>query len=91
MIILKNKIIDFKITKSAIFIFIPHKILMFELNSLKFVNAIEDVQLDINKTSISVLKDSIILAYCSWSNNSMIKINKCMLDKIITYPVRYCK
>ena len=77
MIILKNKIWDFKLTKDAVFLFARNKILMFEMSSLKFVNAIEDVQLDPKQTSFSVLNDMIVVAFSSWSNPSTIKINKC--------------
>ena len=79
MIILKNKISDFKLTKDAVFLLTGNKILMFEMCSLKFVNAIEDVQPDLNKTSFTVLNNMIVLAYSSLSNPSMIKINKCKI------------
>lgn len=79
MIILKEKIINFYLTKNAIFIMIKHKMLVFELVTLKYVCSFEDVDLPINKMSISLMTNPIIMAYGSWSNKSIIKINKCKL------------
>ncbi len=74
---LKQLIINFKITKNAIFILIPNKILLFELLTLKYVCTFDDVNLDSRKMSVGLLTSPIILAYPTISNKKLIKISKC--------------
>jgi hypothetical protein len=75
---LNEKIIEFQLTKNAIFIMLPYKILLFELSTLKYVCTIEDIGLDVRKYSISYHSNPVILAYASWSNKSVVKVNKCI-------------
>jgi hypothetical protein len=79
MIILKDKIINIKITKNILFITIQNKILVFELRDLKYITTIDDVDTTKieNKHSISTFANPIVVAHTSWSNPDMIKINKC--------------
>jgi hypothetical protein len=76
MIMLQHKILDIKLTKNAIFIQVPFKILMFELISLKYVCSFYDVDSNINRISYGILTNPIVLAYSSQCNKSIIKITK---------------
>jgi hypothetical protein len=76
MIILEEMIVSFKLTKYALFIIIPRKILLFELFSLKYVCTFDDVSIDLKKNALNFTTNPIILAYPSVSNKSHIKISK---------------
>jgi len=80
---LKEMILGFKLTKTALFIIIPQKILLFELVSLKFVCSFEDCNIDIKKMSVSLLTNPIVLASQSGTNKSLIKVTKSKFTLII--------
>ena len=77
MIILKEKIVDFRISKTLIYIMLPFKILIFELFTLQYLGILEDVDFNMNKISFSLESTPNLVAYGSWSNKSIIKISKC--------------
>jgi hypothetical protein len=76
---LQPKILDVKLTKNAIFILVENKIMMFELISLKYVCTFYDVDNDINKSSLGLMTNPVVLAYTSQCNRQIIKISKSKL------------
>lgn len=77
VIILTENIVDFRVSKTLIYITVPEKILIFELMTLQYLGVLEDVDLNMNKISFSIEHNPNIVAYGSWSNSSSIKISKC--------------
>ncbi len=73
-------ILDFKISKNGIFILIPWKILIFDLKTFKYICTLEDVDISVNKFTTALLYSPIIIAYGSWSNKGIIKINKFLTE-----------
>jgi hypothetical protein len=74
---MKEKILDFRISKTLIFIIIPLKILIFELSTLQYLGILEDFFYFDNKLSFSLEKNPNLIAYISNSNRAIIKIHKC--------------
>ncbi len=79
LIILKESIIDFRISKTLIYVLLPFKILIFELLTLQYLGILEDVDFNLNKISFSLETTPNLVAYGSWSNKSIIKISKCKI------------
>lgn len=77
IVILKEKIVDFRISKNLIYIMLPFKILMFELMTLQYIGILEDIDFNMNKISFSLESNPNLVACGSWNNKSIIKINKC--------------
>lgn len=74
---MKEKIIDFRISKSLIYIILPKKILIFELSTLQYIGILEDFSFGVNTLSFSLEKTPDLIAYVSNSNKAIIKIHKC--------------
>jgi len=74
---MKEKILDFRISKSLIYIILPLKILIFELSTLQYLGILEDFFYFDNKLSFSLEKTPNLIAYVSNSNRAIIKIHKC--------------
>ena len=83
---MKEKIIDFRISKTLIYIILPTKILIFELSTLQYIGILEDFSYEVNRLSFSLEKSPNLIAYLSSSNKAIIKIHKCNknLTKILT-------
>ena len=77
LIIMKENIIDFRISKSLIYIILPSKILIFELLTLQYIGILEDFDYFCNKLSFCLESTPNLVAYGSSSNKAIIKINKC--------------
>jgi hypothetical protein len=82
---MKEKIIDFRISKTLIFIILPLKILIFELSTLQYLGILEDFFYfdDRLKLSFSLEKNPNLIAYVSNTNKAIIKIHKCKKYKNI--------
>lgn len=85
LIIMKEKIIDFRISKSLIYVILPKKILIFELSTLLYIGILEDFSYTNNQLSFSLEKTPNLIAYVSNSNKAIIKIHKCKLNLIIIF------
>lgn len=79
LIILKQKIIDIRTTKNVLYLMVAHKILLYEMVTLNYICTLEDVDFNIHKVSVSLIPNPTAIAYGSWSNTSVIKINKCIV------------
>ena len=76
MVILKEKILDFKIAKNALFVMINKKIVLFENATLKYVCTFEDVDMSFRNYCVGYNINPIVMAYSSGSNKSIIRLNK---------------
>jgi hypothetical protein len=80
LIILKRNILDFRLTKSVIFILIESKIVLYETKSLSYITTIEDVDSYIDKFTTTINSNPLVVAHISASNKSMIKSYKFQYD-----------
>jgi hypothetical protein len=80
MLLFKERVMDLKLTKNAIFIILQKKILLFELLTLKYVMTFEDTECSTKTTSVNQSGNQIVLAHTSSSNKSIIKITKCIFN-----------
>jgi hypothetical protein len=68
---------DFKLSKSAIFILLgDRKVLIYETKTLRYVMTIEDVDSYIDKLTVAVTCNPLVIAHVSSSNKSIIKSYK---------------
>ena len=76
---LNERILYAKLTINSIFLVVQNKILIFQLDTLEYVSSLEDVDTEdhISKISMNLLVNPLIIAYVSWGNRSMVKINRC--------------
>jgi len=79
MIILKEKILNFKLTKNAIFVYIHKKILLFDLLNLDYIYSFDDVEDGVRKFCLSSSTNPTVMAYTGDKNKSVIKIYKCKI------------
>jgi hypothetical protein len=88
VIFLKEKIFDFHMTTNAILIVIPYRILIFDVIGLNYVCKLEDIDLHLGRIAVNPIVNPLILAHASWSNKSIIKINK---SNLIEYKSSFVK
>jgi hypothetical protein len=81
LIILKRNIIDFRVSKCAIFILLENKILIYETKSLRYIMTIQDVDSYIDKFTTTSNYNPLVVAHISASNKSMIKSYKFKYDE----------
>ena len=74
---MKEKIIDFRISKTLIYIILSLKILIFELSTLQYIGILEDFSYVANRLSFSLEETPNLIAYLSRSNKAIIRIHKC--------------
>lgn len=78
VIMCNEKVLDFRFTKQAIFLFLRKKIILFDVISLQYITTIEDFEYNPCKISLNSNSNPVIFAFCSWSNKSQVKVNKCI-------------
>jgi hypothetical protein len=73
-------IFDIRICKDAIILLIPWKILLFDLTTLTYICTLEDVDISVNKFTTTLSSNPLTVAYGSWSNKGIIKINRLLTE-----------
>jgi hypothetical protein len=84
VILLKEKIIDAQMTKEAIFIMVPNKILIFNAKDLSYIYTVRDVDhVKSERVSISYQTNPCILVNIPLTRANQLKITKCIFINLI--------
>ncbi len=74
---LKTNVIDLKLTKKNLFVFVNNKVILFDFMTLEYITSINDVTSDNKLMSISTKINPIILAFMDSKSKRKINIIRC--------------
>ena len=74
---LKTNVIDLKVTKKNLFVFVNNKVILFDFMTLEYITSINDVTSDNKLMSISTKINPIILAFMDSKSKRKINIIRC--------------
>lgn len=85
LIMLKTNVIDLKLTKKNLFVFVNNKVILFDFMTLEYITSINDVTSDNKLISISTKINPIILAYMDSKSRRKINIIRCNFIKMLVF------
>jgi hypothetical protein len=74
---LKTNVLELKITKKNLFVFVNNKVILFDFMTLEYITSINDVTSDNKLISISTKINPIILAFLDSKSKRKINIIRC--------------